>query len=404
MSKKYTKNTLNALSDLVGLNVYIMEESRLLFCYDQATTSAFTILAGTIHSLLPYVQVSKPAEYEIVENSYRERYIIFVLPDKTLLILGPFLLKPSDATEIRSILRELQVPLEKSGELLEHHRTLPVHSRRFCQSLLALLEQMFPAKGTPPAIEAPIQGKGPVISRYYRKTVAEDRMKYRVRSPIALENKLLSYIERGDWPNAKETLEDINSLDTAVFTADPVQSKRYSLVAGCTLYTRANIQAGINYMTAFSLSDAMIRTIHTTNTLEELVAFEYEMLELFCSTVATQTKGKYSLPVYKAMEYISVNLTSPISLKDLGQYVELHPNYLSNLFRKEVGITVSKYIQQLRIEESKQLLLGTNETMAAIGNYYQFCNEAYYIRVFREHQGITPAQYRKENLHVRADA
>lgn len=397
MSGKQTNNPITALSDLSMLNVYIFTKESLLFRWDTATSSAYNIFNLSEVSLMRLVNVSEPAEYEIIENSYSERYMVFVLPDFTYLVLGPFLLSPSDSAEVRGILRQLKLPLLQSREFLAHHQTLPVHPRRFCMSLLSLLEQMYPEQAGISVSTPDVSKKSRLIQHHYQGTVAETRLDYRVRSPIALEKRIMLYVQQGNSEKALEVLDDINSLDTAIFTSDLTQSKKYSLVAGCTLYTRAVISSGIDYNTAFGLSDAIIRTIHATNNLEELKALEYEMVEMFCSTVKKEKKSGYSHLVQQVMEYINVNLTNKFTLADLGKALHFHPNYISNLFCDEVGVSLSIYIQKMRIEESKLLLVGTAESISAISNYYQFCNEAYYIKVFRNHENMTPLDYR--NLH-----
>ena len=87
-------------------------------------------------------------------------------------------------------------------------------------------------------------------------------------------------------------------------------------------------------------------------------------------------------------------LTGDISLDHLAEICHLSPNYLSSLFKKEVGISISEFIQQLRIDEAKKLLDLTNYSISEIGTFLNFNDQSYFIKTFKKHTGLTPKQYR----------
>ncbi|MEH7313803.1 helix-turn-helix domain-containing protein, partial [Priestia megaterium] len=72
----------------------------------------------------------------------------------------------------------------------------------------------------------------------------------------------------------------------------------------------------------------------------------------------------------------------------------LHPNYLSKIFKKEVGKSVSQYIQEQRIEEAKKLLQLSNYTISEISTLLNFHDQSYFTTTFKKILGVTPKQYR----------
>ena len=83
-----------------------------------------------------------------------------------------------------------------------------------------------------------------------------------------------------------------------------------------------------------------------------------------------------------------------LSLNQLADYVHLSPNYLSNLFKKEVGYRLSDYMNELRIEKAKYLLLNTRERSHEIASELGFSDPAYFCKVFKKSTGLSPAEYR----------
>ena len=94
---------------------------------------------------------------------------------------------------------------------------------------------------------------------------------------------------------------------------------------------------------------------------------------------------------------IELSLERQISLQDLAQLAGYSEYYLSEKFKKETGLSVNRYIQQARIDRAKVLLESTDKSVKEIADQLTFSSVNYFIRVFREHAGQTPAQYRKRH-------
>ena len=94
------------------------------------------------------------------------------------------------------------------------------------------------------------------------------------------------------------------------------------------------------------------------------------------------------------MDYIDDHLHEQIPVSDLAAKLELNQSYLSVLFKKETGLTISDYIRQRRVEAAKGMLRYSSYSCSDIGNYLSFCSQSHFISVFRKATGMTPRQYR----------
>jgi two-component system response regulator YesN len=84
-----------------------------------------------------------------------------------------------------------------------------------------------------------------------------------------------------------------------------------------------------------------------------------------------------------------------MSLKTLGSIFHINPIYLGQLFQKEVNCSFTKYLNKLRIEKSKKLLLNSYEKAGAIGKKVGYTDATYFYKQFKKLEGLTPSEWKK---------
>ncbi|HAK43262.1 MAG TPA: hypothetical protein DCM59_11875 [Clostridium sp.] len=118
------------------------------------------------------------------------------------------------------------------------------------------------------------------------------------------------------------------------------------------------------------------------------------------SEKVSQTKNKcYSKTIIFCKNYIYSHLYEDLNREAIAKAVNLNPSYLSVLFKKEVGISMSEYIQQTKINESINLLTFTNTSIHQICSLLNFTDQSYFTKIFRKFTGTTPKDYR-ERYHL----
>lgn len=106
-----------------------------------------------------------------------------------------------------------------------------------------------------------------------------------------------------------------------------------------------------------------------------------------------------SKAVFKVLEYVQRNYSScNLSNKALAEYVYLTPAYLSSLFKKETGKTISDYIIEVRIEKSKELLKKPRIKLFEIARAVGYSDANYYAKAFKKQVGLTPSEYREKYI------
>lgn len=103
------------------------------------------------------------------------------------------------------------------------------------------------------------------------------------------------------------------------------------------------------------------------------------------------------VPMQRMLDYIHDHINSPIDISDLCNEFNYSQDYISKMFSKTYGVTVKKYINQVKMAAAKQLLVTSHLTVEQVGGAVGFDNVHLFYKYFKYHEKITPSEYRKLN-------
>ena len=139
----------------------------------------------------------------------------------------------------------------------------------------------------------------------------------------------------------------------------------------------------------------MLREIEEAENEVQVGAVVPRMIRNYCRLVQTYSREHYSGVVRDVLNFVDFHYMEPMSLESLSNKYAVNKNYLSTRFHKEVGMTVTDYINLTRVRRSLKLLSGTNLSMPEIAERCGFSDANYYTRTFRKIHGTTPTEYRR---------
>lgn len=216
-----------------------------------------------------------------------------------------------------------------------------------------------------------------------------------VHPPYVLESRLRDAIVAGDFDAAQPLLAAINGLERARLSGDPLRSLKNSLVASCTIYTRAAIVGGVDAELAFTLSDTFIRRLDAAREAAALEGFERDMVREFCALVRRYRDEGYDALVARALRTIQAGVMGRVSLRGVAAALRVTPAYLSGAFSRATGRTFTSYVKRAKAEEAKALLRSTAMPVEEVAACLGYARQAYFSRVFKAEAGMTPSEYRK---------
>jgi YesN/AraC family two-component response regulator len=98
-----------------------------------------------------------------------------------------------------------------------------------------------------------------------------------------------------------------------------------------------------------------------------------------------------------ALDWLEQHFMEEFQLEKLANEVHLSPSYLSNIFHKEIGSSISDYLAVRRIQEACMLLKTTSLSVLDIGQRVGLNNASYFCKFFKKYVGMTPYNFKKLN-------
>ncbi|MCR5032964.1 MAG: AraC family transcriptional regulator [Lachnospiraceae bacterium] len=365
----------------------------------------------------------KDSSYDLLYQGNEVYGLIALQPEdpisKKVLICGPALI--SEAFSFQQ-LRDLSFASGMTQkDLMEMAGQLPIVTAAsftaFFRMLLFEIRSMDPSASRETSLNDPLSplpsleelrdyrflsekdGSRSALSRMLLENREEERLHTSYREEVAL----LSCVRDGDLTRLEATYRSQPQVQYGQMSAHPMRQLFYGSIANTTLVTRYAIEGGMDEEEAFTLSDIYIRKMEQCSSLYQLETLNEEMALDFTTRVAEKKRAglPYSPAICSCMDYIKDHRYEKISLSDLARHTALSEKYLSFLFVREVGETISSYILARKIEEAKNLLRYTDDPYSSIAALLSFSSQSHFTARFRTVTGMTPRAFRNSfaNAH-----
>lgn len=218
-----------------------------------------------------------------------------------------------------------------------------------------------------------------------------------IRAPYNPELEFYSAIKAGNLTKIRELCKDplMDKPGLGTLSTNMVQNIKYHFVVTTALAARYCIEGGMELSTAYSLSDYYIQKADQCKTVKEVSKLHPIMCEDYTKRMKQLRKQKIcSKQIVDCIDYIYDHLHTRITVETLAEHVNLNPSYLSRLFKKEIGTSISSYIQIQKIETAKNMLIYSDHPLSQIALTLAFPSQSYFTEIFKKKTGLTPSEYR----------
>lgn len=350
-----------------------------------------------------HVSASKKAislgEPYIFECHAELNHIVFPLISKQTfwgsILVGPFLMDQPDSILISNITKKYHISTEQALDLYDEIGTIPVVPPSTVNHISHLLFYMFSNLMSESKKE--LRKNNQKLLQQSR--INESIQRYKSENihtnsyPYEKEKELLNKVKLGDVREANAVLNDL--LGYVLFSGgnslDVVKTRSLEL---CALLSRTAIEGGAPTDTMLNLNNQFLKNLQQITTLDSLCHKLQEIVETFSESMFNYIPSKNNDIIKKAMLYMSEKFNTPLSLEEVAAHVHLHPSYFSTMFKNVTGSSFKEYLNKIRIEESKLLLLNTDFSIIDIAIAVGFEDQSYFSKVFKKFTGTTPKQFR----------
>ncbi len=337
-------------------------------------------------------------------DEYKLCYLYLMLSegmDASALFIGPYLSAALSDQELLEMAERIGVPPKAQRYFEEFYLGIPVIIEgnpifymldSFCERLWDSPSFAVVDVNAPESVAAVPPGEVALHQEEFNDTLLHIKtMEQRYR----FENELIDAVANGQLH--KERMLG-NVFSDSVFekrSADPVRNAKNYCIIMNTLLRKAAERGGVHPVYLDKTSSQYAAEIEQCSGVQQIHSLMKDMFRSYCRLVRKHSTESYSLVVQKTMLLIDGDLSADLSLHSLAALQNISGAYLSSLFKKETGKTVSEYIRERRIRHAANLLASTRLQIQTIAQHCGVVDVQYFSKMFKKHTGKTPKEYRE---------
>ncbi|MCR5144706.1 MAG: AraC family transcriptional regulator, partial [Lachnospiraceae bacterium] len=129
----------------------------------------------------------------------------------------------------------------------------------------------------------------------------------------------------------------------------------------------------------------------------DIMTLHYSALDKYQSEITkAQHQHAQNKNIQSALNYLDNQVHHRFNLDDMAKSLHISKNYLCTLFKKNMGITITEYLNRRRLEGAANMLKYSDYSYSDISDYFCFSSQSRFIAAFKKYYNMTPAQYRKQ--------
>lgn len=330
-------------------------------------------------------------------------YLCLLLPEinePTVLYIGPYLDAFPSHERLRVLGTSRSVSSAQQAHFEEYYTSIPVLLEgnplfvmisTFCERIWRKLS--FAIVDTNPRHSSPASPMSEPLSTDKLDDVLLNIQTIDRR--YAFENDLLYAVENGQLHKESQLLSAFSENAFEKRLANSLRNAKNYCIIMNTLLRKAAENGGVHPVYLDRMSSAFAAKIESMSDLSENASLMREMFRSYCRLVRKHAIMQYSLIVQKTILLIDSDLSANLSLNSLADHQNISPGYLSALFKKETGKTVSEYIREKRMYHAAHLLSTTHLQIQTVALYCGIMDVQYFSKTFKKTMGKTPKEYRE---------
>lgn len=215
------------------------------------------------------------------------------------------------------------------------------------------------------------------------------------------QNEIIQLVKLGDKTGAREIL---NEFLGSIFFQSGMNFEiiKVRLIELVVMISRAAIEAGGEAKELLGLNYSYLTDLNKATDLEELLFKVTEILENFINKVSLIKTQRKTVRMDAVREYVRKNFARRISARDVAGVAGLSTSRTLHLFKEVTRQSLSGYIQKLRIDHGKHLLLNSDLAVADVAVEAGFYDQSHFCKAFKKAVRIPPARFRRKYKPIEA--
>ncbi len=213
----------------------------------------------------------------------------------------------------------------------------------------------------------------------------------------AFENEMIRAVSHGQTHFEAKFHSAFSAEFFEKRVSDPVRNTKNYMIIMNTLLRKAAEKGGVHPIHINQISSEFAAKIEDLTTSTDRKALMIEMFRTYTRLVRSHSQKNLSPIVKKTILTIDADLSADLSPRTLAQNQSVSLGYLSTVFKKETGHTLSEYVRQKRMEYAAHLLTTTSLQVQTVALHCGIMDVQYFSKTFKSHFKKTPSEYRHES-------
>ncbi|MDE5823153.1 MAG: helix-turn-helix domain-containing protein, partial [Lachnospiraceae bacterium] len=317
----------------------------------------------------------------------------------TLMVCGPVLFEDIHPSRLNNIAVKMQLPRELYAVLQSYYlRLASFPAPAVYYSIFLTLGNCLFGENQYETIYQDLNEMEEWYESYshqYRSTGDSMMNIEMIEMRYALEAQLLDAVFSANEAKAMALVSKLSSVTLPRRLSDELRDYKNYTIAFNTLFRKKAEEAGVHPVHIDLCSNQHVQLIEQVTSREQCYTVWSKITLDYCRLIRKHTLKDYSLLTQKIITYINSDLTADLSLKAMSDWLNVNASYLSTLFKKEVGMPLTDFVNRQRIEQAKKLLIVTELPTKTIAQQCGIPDIYYFSRLFKKRTGVTPKLYRE---------
>lgn len=211
--------------------------------------------------------------------------------------------------------------------------------------------------------------------------------------PVSQEYNLIAHVRGGKTVEAKEAMTAyLNGI--MLYEAGNLDFIKVHLIELCALISREGPDKIMGNEESIRDSFTYIESLNKIDSIQDLKEWSEELVEHFTTRTELLNYSGNSQLVIQVLRLLAKDDTYGLTLSAAAAQLHVNASYLSGHFKRETGMGFSEFVNEQKINKSKDLLEKTNLRLLEIADLCGFEDQSYFTKVFSKRVGMSPREYR----------
>ena len=307
------------------------------------------------------------------------------------LFIGPFLENEPSDEFINNLLKKNNLDENLRKTIATYYNSLPIaNSNKVILTLHTLLESFIINYDSSSIYYVDFSKEKIKLSDYNYEKESEFYIEYHKQYKSYLDN-IFKHVRIGK--DGTDVLNDYMEL-TGMLKSSSIDKIKNNLYILNTQFESELLKEPISPVQVRELYLKIQLEIENETSKTKLSKIPFKMFKRYGTLISNYNLQDYSYTVRCAIEYINFNLQSNLSLSTISESIGKNSSFLSNQFKKETGKTITKYIQEKRIEEAANMLTNTDLTIQEVSHLVGIDDLSWFSKLFKSITNMSPTKYR----------